>query len=190
MSTRRVPSANSLSVSYQEYSNELKHILDSITGVQLEPIVALLRARRDRGAMVYIAGNGGSAANASHAATHLRECGIKAVCLSDSPSHLTAIGNDFGYEHVFTKGIPGAQLDPLELVVAFSCSGNSPNILNLLSLARKHGAATVGILGFGGGLAKQYCDASLNLDSKNYGALEDAHSAIVHVIKEVLIASP
>ncbi|MQF70288.1 sugar isomerase, partial [SAR202 cluster bacterium AD-804-J14_MRT_500m] len=70
----------------------MKDILDSISDAHLEPLLSVLRERRDSGGQVYIAGNGGSAANASHAATHLRECGIKAICLNDSASHVTAIG--------------------------------------------------------------------------------------------------
>ena len=139
---------------------------------------------------MYIAGNGGSAANASHAATHLRECGIKAICLNDSASHVTAIGNDFGYEHIFTKSIAAEHLHKDDLVIVFSCSGRSPNILNLLKLARGCGAASAGILGFNGGTAIEFCDTVLRFNSDNYGALEDAHSAVIHVVKETLIQFP
>lgn len=152
--------------------------------------MSVLRDRLHSGGQVYVAGNGGSAANASHAATHLRECGIKAICLNDSTSHLTAIGNDFGYEHVFTKGIPAQRLQEDDLVIVFSCSGSSPNILNLLKLGNEAGAATAGVLGFNGGAAIEFCDIALKSDSENYGALEDAHSAVIHVLKEILTQFP
>ncbi|MBI4218691.1 MAG: SIS domain-containing protein [Chloroflexi bacterium] len=172
---------------YEVYRAELKHILDEVTTENLSEVATLLRNRQRKGATVYIAGNGGSAANASHCATHLRECGIKAVCLNDSLSHLTAIGNDFGYEHVFTKGLPGGRIDPSDMVLVFSCSGRSPNILQLLKVAEANEAGRAALLGFGGGSAAAMCEAHVSARSQNYGAIEDAHSALIHVLKEVLL---
>ena len=172
---------------WEAHRDELKKILGQIRPQGIDALASLLRARRQQGGTVYLAGNGGSAANASHAGVHLRECGIKAVCLNDSHAHLTAIGNDFGYQHVFTKSLPGERLDSADMVLVFSCSGKSPNILNLLKLARQHAAATAGVLGFRGGQAAQSCDVHLSLDSENYGALEDAHSAVIHVLRAMLL---
>lgn len=171
----------------EAHRDELKRVLDGIRRSDLQALAALLQTRRRQGGTVYLAGNGGSAANAAHAGVHLRECGVKAVCLNDSPMHLTAIGNDFGYQYVFTKSVPGERLDAADMVLVFSCSGKSPNILNLLKLARQHGAATAGVLGFKGGLAAQVCDVHLTSDSENYGALEDSHSAVIHILKEMLL---
>ena len=171
---------------FAAHRDEVKRTLDCVSPAALESLLSLLRTRQRSRAIVYVAGNGGSAANASHCAMHLRECGIKALCLNDSPVHLTAIGNDFGYEYVFSRGVPEGELEPAEMVLVFSCSGKSPNILHLLKLAKDQGAAAAGILGFNGGLAAATCDVHLSLDSQSYEALEDAHSAIIHGLKMVL----
>ena len=100
---------------------EVKRLLDSVPSDNVKTILVLLEALKRGGGMLYVAGNGGSAANASHCAMHLRECGLLAFSLTDSVVHLTATGNDFGYERAFTKSLPNGAPGPGDAVLVFSC---------------------------------------------------------------------
>ena len=114
---------------------------------------------------VYLIGNGGSAANAIHIANDLVSCGIRAHALCADVATLTAIANDFGYEHVFSRQL-GVFADEGDMLIALSGSGNSPNILFALALAKELGLFTVAVLGdFGEAKA-----ASLTDECERHGA--------------------
>ena len=104
-------------------------------------VEAIKKARR-----VYLIGNGGSAANAIHLANDLISCGIKAHALTADVATLTAIANDFGYEHIFSRQIDVLG-EPGDLLIALSGSGNSPNIIKALVAASKIGMDTFSVVG-------------------------------------------
>ena len=167
--------------------------------VSLEPktidgVLQRLRALRDRGGTVYVAGNGGSAATAAHWANDLikaaRRSGgppIRAIALGDNVAAVTALANDEGYEHVFS-----GQLETLgrpdDLLVVISASGNSPNLVRAVEMARCRGIGTVGLLGFDGGLLKSMVDIAVWVQTKKgaYELAEDCHSAICHALARCL----
>src|SRR5688572_17465813 len=103
---------------------------------------------------VYICGNGGSAANAIHMANDLILCGIRAHPLVADVSTLTAIANDFGYEHVFSRQLR-VYGEPGDLLIAMSGSGNSPNILEALKAAKEIGVKSWALIGMTGGKARE-----------------------------------
>lgn len=152
-----------------------------------EAIGLLDSVRRKRG-RVYIMGNGGSAATASHMACDLAkavgddaEAGVRAIALSDSSPLITAWTNDVGPSSAFA-GQLAALLDPDDVVVAISVSGNSPNILAALRLARDVGATTIGMLGGDGGTGRLLVDVALHVPRDDYGIVETVHLGMVHAL--------
>lgn len=150
--------------------------------------IELLDLVRRKRARVYIMGNGGSAATASHMACDLAkavgddvEQGVRAIALSDSSPLITAWTNDIGPSSAFA-GQLAVLLDPDDVVVAISVSGNSPNILAGLRLARDTGAATIGLLGSDGGTGLSLVDIALHVPRDDYGIVETVHLGLTHAL--------
>src|SRR5262245_10059032 len=153
----------------------------------------LLVARR-KGATIFVAGNGGSAATASHwvndlgkATKRSERAPIRAMSLSDNISWLTALANDEGYERVFSGQMENFA-KPGDVLVVISASGNSPNLLRAVDLARARGVSTIGMLGFDGGALKDQVDECLWLPTEQgaYGLVESGHSLLCHVLTTCL----
>jgi D-sedoheptulose 7-phosphate isomerase len=178
------------------YLAELTTLVDALDVAAIERIVELLRVARDNGRVVFIAGNGGSAATATHWVNDLakatRRSGrrpFKVIGLSDNVSWLTAIANDDGYDRVFAD-----QLDnlagPDDVLLVITASGNSPNILRALELAAGRGMRTAALVGFDGGAARTMVDACLWVRTPKgaYGVVESLHSIVCDVVTTCLIA--
>ncbi|MDR2232853.1 MAG: SIS domain-containing protein [Tannerella sp.] len=157
----------------------------------------LVRAKAER-KTIYTAGNGGSAATASHCCNDLlKGCqvdgndGFKAICLADSNSIVTCLANDFSYADIFSIQLKTlAEKDDILLV--FSGSGNSPNIISALQTAREAGVFTIGFTGRDGGRMKGLCDLLLIAPSDSMEQIEDIHlmyeHAMVCSIRKILSA--
>lgn len=179
--------------SYISYLNGLLIDLDhsAISNV----VDCFLTARKKRQTIFFI-GNGGSAATASHFAQDLGEVGRKAkvqgfktLSLADNVSLLSAVGNDYGFDKIFT--IPLLELfNAGDVLVAISASGNSPNVVNAVKFAKNAGGGTVGIVGFDGGKLKNLCDHVIHVktDIGKYGPVEDVHMIMDHLITSYLIS--
>jgi D-sedoheptulose 7-phosphate isomerase len=161
--------------------------LDRVTGV-----VELLLEARESGRTVYVIGNGGSAATASHAATDFLKTSSKlhgkhtrAIAVSDSVPVLTAISNDSNYESSFTEQVNWFG-ESGDILLAISASGNSPNIISAVHAAKSNNMTVVGLSGFGGGKLSELADISVVVDSSDYGPVEDAHMMIIHLITRLL----
>ena len=143
--------------------------------------------------VVYVVGNGGSATTASHMATDLgvgslrRSNPVRCISLVDNPGVLTATSNDLDFSSVFSQQIKllGRRGDVL---ICFSASGNSVNLIKAVEEAKKIGVLTIGITGFDGGRLKDLCDISIHTPTKvgSYGVVEDIHSTVSHVLTEVI----
>lgn len=140
------------------------------------------------GRQVFIVGNGGSAAAASHMATDLSKTAarpnkplLRCLALTDNVSFMTAIGNDLGYEDIFVRQMENL-LEKGDLVLLISGSGNSPNVVKAARYAKKKGAFTVGLVGFAGGRLKRLVDIALHVPSDQYGVIEDIHMGVGHVL--------
>ena len=130
-------------------------------------------------------GNGGSAATAAHMAIDFEKfTEMRVVSLTNVPN-ITAWGNDVGYDAVFSEQLK-RQLRPGDAVIAITASGNSPNILRAVELARERGVSTIGFIGFGGGKLKDMVDVALTVSSRNYGVVEDFHLSLNHVLSQHL----
>lgn len=155
-------------------------------------LIAELAAAHAAGRRVFLAGNGGSAATASHLACDLAKTTLgppggpparrfRALALTDNVPLLTAWGNDVGYEAVFAEQLRNLA-EPGDLLVVVSASGNSPNILAALAAARALGLRTAGLLGFGGGAAAGLADVAVVVPGDQYGYVEDLHLALGHLV--------
>lgn len=147
---------------------------------------------RARGNRVYLVGNGGSAATASHMAADLARAAaetegppLNCRCLSDSVAVLSAWGNDVGYESVFSLQL-SQLIEPGDVLIAFSASGKSPNILAAAELARARGAGVLALSGFGGGPLAERADVAVVVASSEYGPVEDIHLLLNHLLAAVM----
>jgi D-sedoheptulose 7-phosphate isomerase len=177
-----------------DYLQTFETLLHRIDSDAVWRIVHRLRIARDRSAMIYVAGNGGSAATASHWVNDLGKATknsgrmpMRVISLSDNVSWLTALANDEGYDRVFS-----GQLDnfakPGDLLIVISASGNSPNLIEAVELARSREVVTIGLLGFDGGALKNKVDECLWLPTEKgaYGLVESAHALLCHILTDCL----
>jgi D-sedoheptulose 7-phosphate isomerase len=176
----------------REYLRQVGEALAAVSEKEVLRVgEALLRARQ-RGSTVYLLGNGGSAATASHAANDLTKTGsvngglaLRTVSLPDNVSMLTAWANDTSFENVFSAQLE-ALLRPGDLVVAISGSGNSPNVLRAVETAREMDALSIGLIGFAGGRLREMVDLSVVVPGVAQGPIEDVHLILVHVLSQIL----
>jgi D-sedoheptulose 7-phosphate isomerase len=154
---------------------------------------ALLRTWDNNGKAL-IAGNGGSAATATHWVNDLGKATkasgrpwLRVLCLSDNVSWLTALGNDEGYDRVFAGQLENF-VRPGDLLAVISASGNSPNLVNVVDYANAHGVQTVALLGFDGGVLKDRVDEHLWLETPIglYGPVESGHSVLCDILTTCL----
>jgi phosphoheptose isomerase len=144
--------------------------------------------REDR--RVFVLGNGGSSATASHFVCDLHGAtrgrrGMGVFSLTDDVPLLTALANDLGYERTFSEQIV-ANVRARDVVVVLSASGDSENVLRAIAAAREAGATTIGILGFGGGQALGRVDIGIVTAISHYGVVEAVHAAITHLLTELI----
>jgi D-sedoheptulose 7-phosphate isomerase len=171
-----------------KYLRAVIEVLEQLPVKAIDEVVDRLFQAYRQDCAVYLFGNGGSAALASHAACDLGKGTIssgkrpfRVVSLTDNVSLITAWANDTSYENIFA-----AQLHPFiqagDIAFAISGSGNSPNVLNGLCAARDAGASTIGLTGFHGGRMKPLCDVCIMVPSENMQHIEDSHLCIMHAV--------
>ncbi len=178
--------------SLQAYFSGETELIGKLDLVRVQEIVIALERARREGRRLFVFGNGGSAATASHFACDLGKGTIqpalprfKIICLNDMTPTLTAYANDTGFENVFAEPLISLA-ERGDLAITFSASGNSPNILRALQTARERGLTTIGLSGFDGGKLPSLCDLHLNIPARSYGHVEDLHLAICHAVCESL----
>lgn len=143
------------------------------------------------GGQLLVAGNGGSAADAQHIAAELtgrflrERRPFRALALHANTSSLTAVGNDYGYEHVFARELT-AHARPGDVLLAISTSGNSPNILRAIEAARECKVRVIGLTGGSGGKMRAACDLCLCVPTGSTPRMQEMHITIGHTICELL----
>lgn len=148
-----------------------------------ELIVSTLRA----GGKVLLAGNGGSAADAQHIAGefvsrfHYDRPGLPAIAITTDTSILTAIGNDYGYDRLFSRQVQALGNNG-DVFVGISTSGNSANIVEALKVAKEQGLKTIGFTGNKGGKMLEMCDIALRMPSPETPKIQEGHIVIGHII--------
>lgn len=176
------------------YLGYLTEVLRSIDRNAIGKFAETLLDARERGASIFFIGNGGSASTASHFAndiavgTNSYAKPFRAISLTDNQAIITAIGNDFGFDEIFSRQLQllGKQGD---IVVAISASGNSKNLLKAFEYANENGIKTVAITAFSGGAMKEMADEGIHVPTgpKEYGPAEDAHMILDHLLGNYLL---
>ncbi len=176
-----------------DHLQALRTLLGAVELDALERVVERLRAVRDGGGTVYLAGNGGSAATASHWGNDLgrstQRSGhqMRVMCLNDSIPWMTALANDKGYERVFAGQLQNFAREG-DLLGVISASGSSANLIDAVETAHALGAGTVGLVGFDGGLLKGMVGECLWLPTEPgaYELVEDGHGVLCHILSTCL----
>ncbi len=172
------------------YFRYLSDILSKVDFNAVEHFIRLILETRENGGRLIFLGNGGSAATASHFAndlgigTRTPNKPFRAFALTDNSAVMTAIGNDFGYDELFTRQLANMDLKANDLVIAISASGNSPNVIKAIDFAHEKDATTIGLTGFDGGELKKKAKLALHVPSSKgeYGPVEDVHMIFDHVV--------
>jgi D-sedoheptulose 7-phosphate isomerase len=179
---------------FSDYSGRLSVVLQGFDWSPVERLAYDLRDCWQSGRQVFLCGNGGSGGNANHLANDLlyalsktKGSGLRVHSLSANPSTLTCLANDEGYDQVFSL-----QLAVLaragDVLVAFSGSGNSPNIVNALVEAKTIGMTSYAVLGYSGGKAKALADVPIHFAIDDMQIAEDAQMVIGHMLMQWLYA--
>jgi len=175
---------------FKQYCKELIDTITDLSSKDLNTIVTILWDAYKENKKIYVIGNGGSAATASHyvcdfaKGTAMPEGKrLKIMSLTDNITHMTAIANDISYHEVFKEQLENL-LEPGDILICISASGNSPNLVQAVNYANSINAATIGILGFNGGTVKELTTTNIVVNNFNYGQVEDIHLILGHVISQ------
>ena len=184
----------------EEYVRRLQAELDRLDRAEVTGLSEAIYEAWEKENFVFIFGNGGSATTSSHLAEDLGKGSLrqadlkdetkkrlKVMSLTDNVGWLTAVGNDCGYDQIFVQqlmsyGRPG------DLAIGISGSGNSPNVLQAVDWANRHGLKTLGMTGFGGGKLKQLQQAGLHVPLDDMGMVESIHACVIHWVVDDLFA--
>ena len=174
-----------------EYTSRINEAFDNIEEDSLEAIFQALESAIRSENTVFTCGNGGSASIAEHLVCDFikgtstdSQIDPKVIPLLTTPV-ITAIGNDIGYENVFSYQVK-KYASKGDVLLCVSSSGNSPNILKAIEVAKEKSVLTLSFVGFDGGKAKEISDFSLHINSSNYGVVEDAHHILMHIFAQYL----
>ena len=170
----------------QEFIDKVRTTLSEVKIAEMEEVVQTLKRAYENGKTVFVMGNGGSAASASHLACDLRYAEKKhrrfrVVCLNDNTSLLTALANDLGYEEIY-KGQLQQLINSGDVVVALSVSADSKNVVKAAEFARQKGAVVVGFFGSGGGQAQAVADLHVTVSDSDFPVVESVQSVLTQVV--------
>jgi len=158
---------------------------------KIKKISEILINARERRQKVFLMGNGGSGSTASHFACDFNKTStipnknrLRAISLVDNIPVILAYGNDVSYASIFVEQLKNL-IEPNDIVIAISGSGNSKNVLNAISYAKEKGGIIIGLTGFEGGLLKSKCDECLVIPSNSMYRIEDMHLMINHILTSI-----
>lgn len=182
----------------KEINTYLEHEIDTLKALDVNEINAalnLLLETFENGNTVFVFGNGGSSATASHfqndfnkGVSEHTEKKFNFQCLNDNVATVMAVANDIGFEEVFRFQLIG-HMRPGDVALAISGSGNSKNVLNAVEYAKSQGAKVIGLTGFGGGKLKELSDVSLHVPVNSMQITEDIHMVFDHLMMSIFYRS-
>ncbi len=187
------PERVQLSESFEvEYLNDVKTITSEIDLVDLKNVIDVLWNAYKHDSNIFFAGNGGSAATASHMAADIskntvidpednEERRIRAISLTDNTAWHTASANDLGYENIFVDQLRNFAVEG-DVLFLISGSGNSENVIKAAKWAKQKGLTSIGLLAFDGGELESLVDKHITIDTDDYGKAESVHSTIQHLV--------
>jgi D-sedoheptulose 7-phosphate isomerase len=174
------------------YLTEMQSTLSNLPIDSIERVVHLLREARSQKKRVFLFGNGGSAATASHLACDLAKGTgtngkprLRAIALTDNMPLISAWANDSSYDNIFAQQLQD-HVEPGDIVIGISGSGKSPNVLNAIKVARSAGAITIGLTGLDGGDLKNLVDLCIVVPDNSIDQVEDVHLMLGHIITSCL----
>jgi D-sedoheptulose 7-phosphate isomerase len=177
---------------FKDYARRLNEALDALDWSQVERLAGDLLDAWRTGRQLFLIGNGGSAGNANHLANDFmyplsktKGHGIRTHALAENPAVLTCLANDEGYEHVYSYQL-AIMARRGDILLAFSGSGNSPNILRALEEARSLGLTSYAVVGYGGGKAKALADVVIHVAVDDMQISEDVQTIIGHMLVQWL----
>ncbi len=172
----------------EQYGVRLRAALERIPLEKVADAIQVLARARDDGRMIFVCGNGGSAATASHfvcdmvkGASYGRQARFRMISLAQPLPTLTAYSNDYSYDHVFVEQLKNFAAAG-DVLIAISGSGNSPNVLRAVEYANSIGCYTIALSGRDGGQLAPLAKLSINVPEPHMGRIEDAHLAVCHMI--------
>lgn len=178
------------------YKTELLKALELIDLDKVTQAIEWFREARDAGRTIFVCGNGGSAATASHfacdvvkGASYERDQRFRIMALTDNLPTLTAYSNDCGYDVVFAEQLRNFA-KPGDLVMAISGSGNSPNVLRAMEYANAAGCRTIALTGRDGGRLGPMAQLNIQIGVPHMGRIEDAHLVVCHMIAYCFMEQP
>lgn len=177
----------------ENYLQEHKTAIDSIPVDQVERIIHKFKETLDADSQIFVFGNGGSAASASHFITDLGKGAsdklyrrFRCLSLNDNTAWITAIGNDYSYDDIFSRQLENYAKEG-DLVLMMSVSGNSPNLIKSSEFCNNNGIYSIALTGKSGGKISELADIVIKVDSTHYGRVEDCHMHICHMISYAFI---
>ena len=175
----------------KEYIALEKNVLSKLDVDSIDQALSLLEKCMDQESTIYIFGNGGSSATASHFQNDFNkgisehtEKKFRFICLNDNVPTVMAVANDIGFEEIFRFQLQG-RLQPEDVIVAISGSGNSLNVINAVEYAKEYGCKVIGLTGYSGGRLRELSDVSLHVPVNSMQVTEDIHMVFDHLMMSV-----
>jgi D-sedoheptulose 7-phosphate isomerase len=168
-----------------------KDLLMKVDQHQISNVIRVLEQARIDNRRIFVMGNGGSAATASHFCcdfnrqTKKSGMGFKVICLNDNIPSMLAYANDLSFDDMFTQAL-STLYEPGDVILGISTSGNSPNVINALRWGKMNGAITIALTGYNGGMCRNLVDYEINVPNDHVKKIEDIHLMINHCMSTIL----
>jgi D-sedoheptulose 7-phosphate isomerase len=179
-----------------DYLDAQKRAVDSVKPAEIAALVETLRAAWSRDQQIFAIGNGGSASNASHFAVDLGKGAsdklprrFRVLSLTDNVAWMTALGNDYSYDEIFSRQLANYARKGDVLITA-SVSGNSPNLVKAFEYAKAQGVQTIALVGAKRGRLAELADQVVVIDDTHYGRVEDVQMHILHILCYAFMEKP
>ncbi len=170
-----------------DYLKEINHVVDQLPHDTINAIITALAQARDNGRHIFVMGNGGSGATASHAVNDFTKLAyqqgkprLKVIALTDNMPLILAVANDWDYSRIFVEQLM-ALAEPDDLLIGISGSGNSPSVITAMDWANANGLTTIGLTGRDGGQLKDKTNLCLIVATDSMTHIEDAHMMLCHI---------
>lgn len=179
----------------EQYINDFNDLMQKVDPLEVDALIDEITEAYKNGKIVFLIGNGGSGANASHLCEDLgkgtlsdfeNQKRLKVMSLTDNTPYILAWANDTNYDRVFVEQLKNFA-EPDALLIAISGSGNSPNVIKAVEYANDHGMRTFGMTGYDGGRLRQIAHHSMHVPSFNMGVVEAVHGVVMHYILDALL---
>jgi len=179
-----------------QYVDGYKKALDAIPLDRIYDLIKEFAGANKSGKQIFVCGNGGSSANASHFVTDMAkgasdkmQTRFKCISLNEHTSLITAIGNDYSYKDIFRRQLENLATEG-DILLTLSVSGNSPNLVEAIQWANENSMHTIALLGANNGQLTKLAHETIVVDSLHYGHVEDIHMLICHMIAYAFMENP